>query len=295
MSIVKWGRPREDNLRGHTRLRILVGILLSILFSFPVLAAEKVVLTEDLSVYSSARTTLNPKYRLRRGQSILINSAGKNGYRVVRGKVGKQTVTGFAREDDLGNYIEVDDGAPSKQIGVSFIYSQLSQKNHEFQASEDATYNISKFTGSSIFFRAFYDHRISPTLVTRISLVRRETKSDGEAAVSGSSTSSSIELTQSFLGGQAELLYSSGMFWFGAGFEASKGMAVNIKTKSGPVIEDDQVEKPFFVVLSAGAGAYLGPIASSIYFMPELRLGMVVSTDPMTQVAEVVMNVGYRL
>lgn len=259
------------------------------------MAAEKVVLTEDLSLYSSAKTTLNPKYRIRRGQSVLINSAGKNGYRIVRGKVGKQTVTGFAREDDLTNYVEAENSNPSSQIGVSAIYSQLSQKNHEFQASEDATYNISKFTGASLFFRAFYDHRLSDTLVTRISLVRRETKSDGEAAVVGSSTSSAIELTQSFIGGQAELLYSKGLFWFGGGIEASKGMAVNIKTKSGPIIEDDQVEKPFFIILSAGTGAYLGPVAGSLYVMPELRVGMVVSTDPMTQLAEFLLNIGYRL
>lgn len=275
-------------------LRARVIILLVIFSGLPASAAEKIVLTDMLNVYPTAKAATSPKWKLKRGQSVTVSSSAKNGFRRVRGVVKGKTVAGYALDSDLEEYLGAPRKAPGGMIGVSYIFSQVSQKNRELETNDDTTYEISRFSGTSQFFRVFADRQLTPSLIGRASIVKRETQSAGNATVKGSGTFSDIILTQSFLGAQAELAYANRDFWIGGGFEVSKGMAVEIETKSGPVIEDSGLEMPFFTILSIGAGAYLGPVGP-IYIMPEFRAGMVVTTDPMTQLYEVLLNVGYKL
>ncbi len=275
-------------------MRVWVEILLVLFVGLPAIAAEKIVLHEDLNVYSTAKAATAPKWKLRRGQTITASSSAQGGFRRIRATAKGKSITGYVLDSDIDENSRDSEPAPSGLLGFSYIFSQISQKNHDLNTNDDTTYEISRFSGATQFFRVFYDRRLTPSLIGRASVVKRETETAGNAVVKGATAVSDIVLTQSFLGAQAELLYATPDFWVGGGLEVSKGTSVNIVTKSGPIIDDNGLDMPFFTIISLGTGAYFGPVAR-FYIMPEFRAGIVVTTDPMTQLYEVLLNVGYKL
>jgi hypothetical protein len=186
---------------------------------------------------------------------------------------------------------------PHVTVGVSGIFSSAKQGARVLETSDDSKYDITEFNGTSTFFRIFADLPIEDDWAGRISLVLREAFMKGNAQLSGAPTVYQFELEQKFIGveGLLKRYLGGDKWWLGGSLEASKGTAVSLKTTTAPPINDNGLEKPFFTILSFNTGYDFRVFGKDrngkgFYLTPELRLGGVVTTDPITYLTEFIVN-----
>lgn len=201
-----------------------------------------------------------------------------------------------AREAGSSRLKRIVDMRSSYGVGVSAILSVQNQGARELATSPDTKYSITEFSGHTLFFRVFADLPLSGVWAARLGLSLRSTSMRGDAVLAGGGQMSTFELTQKFIAADGLLkryMFFDG-FWLGAGFEAAKGTAVDLKVVAGTPVDSSGIEKPFFAIFSAGVG-YDWFLSQDFYLTPEGRVGGVITTDPFTLLYEGVVNIGYKL
>lgn len=258
-------------------------------------------LLENVAIYQRPDKSSKIIGRARLGQKLPTESRPRRGFYKVQFRSRGKVRSGYVALDEAGYSVirEIKKSLRSRYaVGVSAIYSLQSQGARELETSHDTKYDITEFKGSSTFFRLYVDMPVSTDWASRLGLVMRKTSVEGDAILSGSATYSRFHLEQSFIGieGVLKRYLLNDYFWMGGVAEFSKGTKVGLKVISGTPVSQSEVKKPFFAVFSVAAG-YDIPLVrsgnSALFITPEMRLGGVVTTDPITYLVELAVNVGW--
>lgn len=274
-----------------------------------VAAAERAILDlevfEDLPVYAKPNSRSVVISRLSRGdrvvvspqiygsfRKVLVTARGRPtaGYVPIR-KIVRSQIRERGAEEGLGTY------SSRYSLGLAFVPAYMRQGESAFQLSDGSTYDTTVFSGTSYFFSLFMDMPISPRWGVRPYISFRETSLKGTTTRRDDPpgvAAKKITREQSLTGlGLVLKRYTSenSSWWWGGGAEIAVGSKVAVKISSVPVPTSDE-DKPFFLMGFLAMGADFS-LMKSIYFVPDLRLGMIGTTQPMTIYAESFLGLAY--
>lgn len=187
-----------------------------------------------------------------------------------------------------------------KSVGVAIMPSWLRQAESSFQLSDSSVYQTSEFTSSSLIYSAFVDFPVSETWGVRVYGTLRQTDFKGEAKLSGAAgnvPTNQVSRQQSLygVGFVSKVAFKPNSWWWGLGAELAFGNQVKLKINNidVPTSEND---KPLFVIGFGSLGGEVGlPFLNKFYFIPELRVGAIATTDPVTLLVEGLLGVAYQL
>jgi hypothetical protein len=281
---------------------ILCGLLITFSLIPCVYAQRLATVTAETEVYSRPDIDSNVVHTLVFGDQIRVSAKEESGFRRIQYTVGNKARRGYILLEDVGSLQNVKKlpkgyvnpavkNANLKRSGAYFtgIYSYQYQGKRELQTTADSIYEVSEFTGSTLFFGLGYEYQYDPSWALRAGVVMREVDMQGDALPKGGAGAGNrFQLLESFVGAEVGLRFSPaswGRWSFLAAFEYSSGTAIELKVLSGPPILQNELEKPVLGLLY-GAIAYRYGLGSRWTFEPAIRGGAVVTTDPVTILVE---------
>lgn len=263
---------------------------------------------EELAVYADANLKSAVISRLNRGDMVVISPKIYGRFRKVlityKGKPtgGYVLITQIKRSQIREREVEEENGRkPYKSdyaVGVAVVGSYLRQGESSFQLSDNTAYQTSVFMSTSFFMSIFADMPLNLRWSLRPYLTLRTTKFKGTAIQQNAApgtTRKNVSREQSLTGvGLLAKRYSEGGgWWWGGGAELAMGNKVTVKVDGIEVPTSDE-DKPFFLMGSVAAGGDIPiPGFKKLYLVPDVRLGLIGTTTPMTLFFESFIGVGY--
>ncbi len=184
-----------------------------------------------------------------------------------------------------------------KAYGVALVPSYMSQGESTFQLSDGSIYKTTTFLSSSLFFSAFMDFPVNERWSFKPYLSFRQTDFRGTAVMDGAPSGTGqkkIRRLQSLtgMGVVIKRLSSDGQWWWGGGVEMAMGSSLQVKINEVAAPTSDK-DKPFFLMSFAAIGREI-PLAHTkdIYIVPDLRFGIISTTNPFTMYAESFLGIG---
>jgi hypothetical protein len=294
------------------RFFLLAFVMFAIGVSSSVSAAETLVLISNTDVYkkiNGAKVRTLPK-----GASVDVIKE-KTGWLKIQYIVKDKNFIGYilADGDDDSGRLENDEeesedefefdsdkgdvekSSARSSLFFSGVFSFAYQGERDLQTTPDTIYDLSIFTGSSVFFEFGWRKPLASPWTLNLSLVRRTLFLTGEAKVRESVTNSQsdFELTETGIGIQAGALYRMNESWsLLALLELTKINSVELVVVNGTLIDDSEIDAPMHVVMIGGF-AYHTSINKNWELEFQLRGGSFVTTDPVTIILESAAQIHY--
>lgn len=268
---------------------------------------------EELPVYSKPTETATVISRLNRGDQVVVSPKFYGSFRKVLVTYKGRSIGGYvpgrllvrsyvkSRADMAKEKGERKRYGSRYSLGLALVGSYLRQGESTFQLSDTLVYDTTAFQSFTTFFSVFLDKPLAATMGLRSYVSFRQTRFEGRVTErdSLSPTPMSPKTTrQQSLTGVGLVLRNYGRpnsnWWWGGGGELAMGNKVTIKF-DGIAVTPEEEEKPVFAILFGAIGGDVAlPISRSLYLVPDLRLGSVLSTKPITLYAETFLGIAYQ-
>ncbi len=265
---------------------------------------------EDLPVYAQATEKSAKISKLSKGDNVVVSAKFYKSFRKVlvtyEGKLTPGYIPGrlILKSQVRSRNEDPKISRPYKatyNLGLAMVTSYLRQGESTFQLSDQSAYETSTFESFGVFFSLFLDMPVSPKWGLRTYISFRETAFKGTVTeknpLGPSPASAKGERKQSLTG--VGLLFKNyrkpnSNWWWGVGGEAAMGNKVSI-TLDGVVVPTETDEKPFFAIIFGGVGADIAlPVMKAVYFVPDVRVGTIISTKPITLYVESFLALAYQ-
>lgn len=271
-------------------------------------SVEQIEIQKETSVFSSTRV-VEPAFVLSPGDRVLVSTKNINGFYRIK-KVGDFKKRGYVRIEDLSfsgltqapksiRKPPMFTPKPKKEVGALFFGLGASgsfQSESELDAGEGQIFTVSSFSAFGYGAKFAWDRPFSGEWKIRFFLNYRllEMKGDAGLEVDGAPTDNVVR-EQSFLG--FGILFRRGFsenspWWWGVSGEIAKlRKSVTTIAEAEPV-ESDVSGAPlrYFVLGHLG---YDVPTSSSWGVIPELGVGAIANTKPITFFAEASLNFAF--
>ena len=168
------------------------------------------------------------------------------------------------------------------------IYSFVYEVPRTVTTNLNASYNISAFSGSAIYYALGAEYAMSDQWSFRFGFVQRMVDVSGSAVEQDTGYATEYRTTQSFIGALAGFRYRPNGWQnlrFGMRVEYSHGENVSLTTLSGPPIDTTDVQTGTYFVLSGGLN-YTWHFSRRWSLVPSVRLGANASMNPVTLMLE---------
>lgn len=270
-------------------MKFIIVVLLTFFIVPSASAKLHLEVQEDVTVYSRPDIESKVVAQLHYGDMVRIFTKDLKGFRKVVLVVDGRRRVGFVRRIDL-KHSRVRTKFPlvtRYTLGVGLVGSYLRQGDREIETG-GGTYKASVFDGFQQYFEVYYEWPLKTNWQGRLFFNYRRASLEGDAELSGGSTSTEFEFQEEFFGvGLLAKKYfeSRKQVWAGASIEYAKGSEVTVTVLNGTPLNDDEAEPPIFLIFSGHIG-YDWPLTDHFYFVTEARVGSVVTTDPFTLMTE---------
>lgn len=256
---------------------------------------------EELPVHSEANLNSPIISRLNRGDKVVVSPKIYGSFRKVlityRGKArgGFVPIAKIARSLIKERGATTSDGrkpyASEYAVGLAAVVSYLRQGESTFQQTDGEIYDTTPLQSTTFFFSVFADIPIDSGWGLRTYVALRETNFSGTVSRRNDvfATKRKVNRTQSLTGvGLIGKFYNSpgSGWWWGGGLELAMGKRITIKVDDVELPVED-TDKPFFAIAYGALGAYIPvPGFSSLFLAPDIRLGTIATTTPITLYVE---------
>jgi hypothetical protein len=264
---------------------------------------------EDLPVHEHPDLSSKILLTLGEGDIVVIASKIYGPFRKVMVQIGGKTTPGYIPKKRIWlSEIHERGSIASKterpyggrySVGIAGVPSYLRQGPSSFQLSDATTYETSEFTSFSFFFSLFLDSPLNEKWGLRSYLSLRETDFSGHVREKDSPAPTPLDTEasrkQSLLGvGLVFKNYAQHptRWWWGPGLELAMGTKVTVIIND-VVLPTDDSDNPFFAIVFGAVGLEYSLFKSNFYFAPDLRMGAIVSTNPMTVYLESFLGLSY--
>ena len=182
-----------------------------------------------------------------------------------------------------------------KGFGLSGVVSYLSQESQEVDSAEGKTYEVGKLTAPGFHWAVRGQYPWGQEKAVEVSLALYSIKVGGEVHAKGQPLPmEEIDVAESglLLGGLLKF-YGGETFWYGPSLDLSLRQSIEFKIKGIDI--GAKVEKSGLFV---GVGGSLGwdiPLSDSIYFIPELKLGVGVNKKPFVMESHLILTFAWAL
>jgi hypothetical protein len=223
--------------------------------------------------------------------SVMLNGMAFDGYIDAKKIRKSQIIISKTTNDKQGLY------RGKYRLGLALVVSQLNQGQSEFEMSDGTTYENSSFKSTHYFFSAFTDLNLKTQWGLRLHAGLRATKFKGTTDQKDAVIASpkSIIRSQNLLAlGATIKRYPTinSVWWWGVGGELAFGSDVTVKI-SGVTVPTQEKDRPFFAIGFLALGGEISTPFKKFYFVPDVRLGLIGTTSPMTTLAESFLGVAY--
>lgn len=268
---------------------------------------------EELPVYAKPNEDSVIISRLSRGDRVVVSPKIYRSFRKVlityKGKATAGYVPGRLL---LRSYVKSRSDAEKEQgarkrynsrygLGWAFVGSYLRQGESTFQLSDTLVYDTTPFQSLSAFFAVTLDIPLSETRGLRSYVSLRQTKYVGKVterdSLSPTPLSPRVTRDQSLTGVGAVLKnyhQSKYGWWWGGGGEIAMGDKVTIKFDGITVEPEEEQQQMLAILFGAVGGEVPIPVSKSLFLTPDLRLGGIVTTRPLTLYVETFLAVSYQ-
>lgn len=265
---------------------------------------------ENIPVYAKPQEKARQISELREGDVVPIANEIKGDYRKVRVLFKGKKVNGYIKTEDIFSSQILPRGGKKtafklyKQgqfsLGLALMVSYMRQGEGEFSLSDGQHYATSVFTSTTYFLSLFTDFAVNENWSIRAFGTLRTAEFSGTSTQSdsfgGATNELKTERKHTFLGGGLIAKYYpniEGQFWYGPGFEMARGRSVTVIVENQEV-NSNQKTIPFFAMAFAALGGDFSiGLVEDLYFVPDLRLGVVGSTSPLTFFLDATLALGY--
>ena len=264
---------------------------------------------EPISVYATKNKQGRVVSTLMKGDVVVISAKTYGPYRKVLVTYDGERRAGYILSDAIvRSFIRDRDEIErlstgvleyrrTQGMGLSIVGSYLQQGGRTITTADAGTnYEVSTMTSLTAYFSVFYDYPFSEKWVFRPYLTFRQSRMKGNARISGSSSSSNptASLSQNLLGlGILAKHYTSSYFWYGGAFEVAKGGDVSVQLRDGINLDATEKGLSFIAVIQAAAGVDVPMGRSGVFLVPDLRVGVIPNSNPITLAVETFISVAY--
>lgn len=275
------------------------------LWGFKALAAEELLVRQEIQVYSEADKGSEVLLTLERGERVPISSQEYGHFRKVLIDSGGKKRVGYVLISEVeGSRIREKKDSNTREkslvyhrkngLGVPITMSYLTQSGWKFQGTDGSATEISSLSGTAVFFGFTFDIPVDLKWSLRTELNLRKSNMTGTARPVGGGDKQ-LERTTTFVSfGLTGKYYfeAEGNFWIGAGFEIAKANNVTLifaNTENVPVADSDF---PTYFLIKTGFGQDF-KISGDLYLNPEVRALVALNSSPMVLGAELAMTLAY--
>ncbi|MDZ4676638.1 MAG: hypothetical protein SGI74_03930 [Oligoflexia bacterium] len=302
---------------GSVGLNHLTRVLLTIVFLFGALlwpsfghADSLEINVEQVKVYGAPDEESDVIFTLFKGDSVPLSKKSVPNYKKVLIQDGGQKRVGYIKNSELtrgGAKTKPQKNQPkSKLKGLAghVVLGLTGGGNYQYQGARtytdtaSATASISALSGFSTLFGAFVDYPFSERFSVSGYFQYKKVSVTGTASYSLTTipnVATDTFLKETFLVFGALLKFypnRNGSWWFGGGAQVDKATAGTLKFGGFPEGPLENKDLPTFTYVYAAIGANF-PLFGKFYFMPDLRFGVLLVSNPLIIEADIIGNIGY--
>lgn len=269
------------------------------------LAAEYLYITQDeIRVYKRPSKKSGIITTLFKGDAVPVSKKSPKGFKKILLKDGNRKTIGYIRTKDLKAFKGKKRRSVrkrSKKRKSPFIVGLSGGLNYQSQGGREVSVDgsvasIGDLSGTSGMFGIFLDVPAIKRLYLRPYFELKTSVLSGQASYQPSGGSSfnptDTYLEQSFMSlGVLAKYYFKG-FWVGGGLQMDKGQKSTLTFGTAEPTELTENPNLFFGYAAVGMDF---PISRKFVLMPDIRIGAIFNTTPMTTEIDGRLSIGYRL
>ena len=256
-------------------------------------AYKKWVVPEDTILYSRPSLSSITDDQIASGAQVVVSSRVINGFRHILIVSHQQKRFAYILDTDYKDWLShrYEPGQKNNHKWSAWagpVYSFVYELPRTITTNLNASYSISAFSGSAIYYALGAEYAMSNQWSFRFGLVQRMVDISGSAVEQGTGASTAYRTTQSFIGALAGFRYRPSGWQnlrFGMRVEYSHGENVSLTTLSGPPIDTTDVQTGTYFVLSGGLN-YTWQFSRRWSLVPSVRLGANASMSPVVLMLE---------
>ena len=254
-----------------------------------------------------------PLLYLSPGQVVSISSTHINGFQSAEFLVEQTKVRGFIRVQDFKNMLQLNkqvskpltkkkkhiieryNRKTDKSLVIAMQGTWIYQGESELNGTADQVFSLSSVSGISYGFSLGTDFVMNEDWFVRLSIAYRSLAAKGDAGLvlSGEpSATEQVQRTQNLLGVgimAGNRFSANSQSWWGVGCEISKLLSSKTTLADDAPVESEVKQIPPRIVLYGAYGLEY-TLSDRIHWGPELHLGAIVNTKPVTYFAEISVN-----